>query len=407
MLLHSFLVTLGLVSSAFAVGTPFGYGSATTGGGSATAATPTSAAQLASWLSDSTAVSTPQYTYIPTIDRHPSQRTIVLTSTFDFTNYYGSTSGKYCKPWTCSPNPQLAIDQNSWCENYYPSAATGTASWYISGTGYSYSLKVGSNKTLLGKGSSAGIKGIGLLIQNADNVIIQNIVISDINAQFVWGGDAITIVGSSHVWVSPLIDHNYIKNIGRQFIVTGYDPAKAVTISNNVFDGRATYSAVCNGKHYWVALFTGTSDTITFAQNYVYQTSGRGPHIGGTSGYTQYVHVVNNYFVSISGHALDSQTGAVALVEGNYFNTVTTPSVSGSAGKEYFIQSSSDLSACQSALGRTCQANTLLSSGSVSRVDSSVLSSLSSQSYVTGYSPMSASAAATYVQSNAGVGKVN
>ncbi|KAG8840452.1 hypothetical protein FRB91_006073, partial [Serendipita sp. 411] len=227
-------LALSSASVVQAIGTPLGFGSSTTGGGSAAAATPTSNAQLVSWLSDSTA------------------RTIVLTSIFDFTSYYGSTSGTICKPWTCTPNPQVAIDQNSWCENYEPSAATGTASWYVSGTGYSYSLKVGSNKTLLGKGSSAGIKGIGLLIQNADNVIIQNINISDINAQFVWGGDAITIVGSTHVW----IDHNYIKNVGRQFIVTGYDPAKSVTISNNLFDGRATYSAVCNGKHYWVALFT-------------------------------------------------------------------------------------------------------------------------------------------------------
>ncbi|KAG9035317.1 hypothetical protein FS842_003724 [Serendipita sp. 407] len=396
-------LALSSASVVQAIGTPLGFGSSTTGGGSATAATPTSNAQLVSWLSDSTA----------------ARRTIVLTSIFDFTSYYGTTS-RYeiaqCDPYQLNlrspqndlqavdvPNPQVAIDQNSWCENYEPSAATGTASWYVSGTGYSYSLKVGSNKTLLGKGSSAGIKGIGLLIQNADNVIIQNINISDINAQFVWGGDAITIVGSTHVW----IDHNYIKNVGRQFIVTGYDPAKSVTISNNLFDGRATYSAVCNGKHYWVALFTGTSDTITFAQNYVYMTSGRGPHVGGTSGYTQYVHLVNNYYVSVGGHAIDSQVGAVTLAEGNYFNTVTTPSVSGSAGNEYFIQSSSELSACQSALGRTCQANTLLSSGSVSRANTAVLTALKAQSAVTGYSPMTASAAATYVQANAGVGKVN
>ncbi|KIM22250.1 polysaccharide lyase family 1 protein [Serendipita vermifera MAFF 305830] len=155
------LVGLGGVSVQ-AIGTALGYGSATTGGGSAAAATPTSNAQLISWLSDSTA------------------RTIVLTSTFDFTSYYGTTSGKICKPWTCSPNPQVAIDSNSWCENYQPSAATGTASWYVAGTGYSYMLKVGSNKTLLGKGSSAGLKGIGLLIQNSNNVIIQNLVISDI-----------------------------------------------------------------------------------------------------------------------------------------------------------------------------------------------------------------------------------
>ncbi|KIM22249.1 polysaccharide lyase family 1 protein, partial [Serendipita vermifera MAFF 305830] len=103
----------------------------------------------------------------------------------------------------------------------------------------------------------------------------------------------------------------------------------------------------------------------------------------------------------------DSQTGAVVLAEGNYFNTVTTPSVSGSAGREYFIQSSSDVSTCTSSLGRTCQANTLTSSGSVSHLDSAVLTNLKTQSAVTGYSPMTASAAATYVQANAGVGKVN
>ncbi|KAG8843313.1 hypothetical protein FRC20_004008 [Serendipita sp. 405] len=159
-------LALGGPSVVQAIGTPLGFGSSTTGGGSAPAATPTSNAQLASWLSDSTA------------------RTIVLTSIFDFTNYYGTASGKICKPWTCSPNPQVAIDQNSWCENYQPSAATGTASWYVSGTGYSYSLKVGSKKTLLGKGSSAGIKGIGLLIQNADNVIIQS-ECKNMNAMFL------------------------------------------------------------------------------------------------------------------------------------------------------------------------------------------------------------------------------
>lgn len=382
--IRSLALLLGGVASVQAIGTALGYGSATTGGGGAAPATPTSTAQLLSWLSDSTA------------------RTIVLTSQFDFTNYYGTTSGKICIPWTCSPNPQVAIDSNNWCENYQPSAATGTATWYKSGTGYSYSLKVGSNKTLLGVGSSAGIKGIGLLIQNAHNVIIQNIIISDINQRFVWGGDAIVIVGSTNVW----IDHSYIKNVGRQFIVTGYDPAKNITISNNVFDGSEPYSAVCNGMHYWTALFTGTSDTITFTQNYVHQTSGRGPHVGGMSGYTQHVHVVNNYYDNVGGHALDSLVGAAVLAEGNYFNAVTTPSVPGDGGNEYFIQSSSDLSACKTAFGRTCQANSLTSSGSVSRADSAVLSALKHESAVTKYSPMAASAVAAYVLANAGVGKI-
>lgn len=41
---------------ALAVGTALGFGSATTGGGSATAAVPSSNAELLSWLADSTQV---------------------------------------------------------------------------------------------------------------------------------------------------------------------------------------------------------------------------------------------------------------------------------------------------------------------------------------------------------------
>ena len=85
------LVVFGLVrvSEVSAVGTPFGLAAGTTGGGNATPATPSSNAQLTSWLSDSTA------------------RVIVLDKIFDFTNDEGTVTGAGCKPWTCSPNPQV------------------------------------------------------------------------------------------------------------------------------------------------------------------------------------------------------------------------------------------------------------------------------------------------------------
>lgn len=44
------------VTQVLAVGTALGFGSATTGGGSATAAVPSSNAELLSWLADSTQV---------------------------------------------------------------------------------------------------------------------------------------------------------------------------------------------------------------------------------------------------------------------------------------------------------------------------------------------------------------
>ncbi|KAF8678221.1 Pectate lyase [Rhizoctonia solani] len=386
--LNPFIAALLCVRGAHAVGTAFGYASGTTGGGSAAAAVPTSTSQLVSWLGDSTA------------------RTILLDKIFDFTDSEGSVTGTACAAWTCSPNPQLAINQS-------------TVTYKKAGVS---AIKVASNKTLLGKGTAGGIKGKGLRIAGGNNIIIQNIRIYDLNPRFVWGGDAITIDGGSNIW----IDHNYIQNIGRQMIVTGYGSAQKVTISNNVFEGSSTHNNVSSslakftfrhvnsvqlamflGRHYWALYFTGASDTITFARNYIYMTSGRGPKIGGTSGYNQLVHMYNNYWVSVAGHALDADTGAKVILEGNYFNTVTTPSLAGSSGVVYAPIDSSASSACSSYLGRTCYANTLLSSGSLNQKDTSALSAFSSASVVKSASIMAASSVGSYVQANAGLGKIN
>ncbi|KAG8875922.1 hypothetical protein FRB97_004628 [Tulasnella sp. 331] len=364
--------------AATAVGTAFGYATGTTGGGSATAATPTSNAQLVSWLGDSTA------------------RVIVLTTMFDFTGTATSAAG--CEPWTCSPNPQLAIDKDDWCENYEPSATKTTITYNSGGMA---PITVGSNKTLLGKGSSAGITGTGLYLSGVENVIIQNIRITNINPEFVWGGDAIGIDGGQYIW----IDHNYIDHIGRQFIATGYGAVTHTTISNNVFNGQSTYSATCNGCQYWVLILTGDGDQITLALNYFYYTSGRGPHVGGTSGYTQKIHIYNNYYVTVLGHAIDPEVGANVLAEGNYFNVVTTPVLAG-VGAAYVPTTSAQASACSSYIGRACQVNAFLNSGTVSAASTSALQALD-DSYVLGASVMAASAVGAYVQANAGLGIVN
>lgn len=78
-----------LLPKTIAVGTPFGLAAGTTGGGDATPQTPSSKAELTSWLSDS----------IP--------RVILLTSIYDFTNDDGSKTSIACKPWSCSPSPQV------------------------------------------------------------------------------------------------------------------------------------------------------------------------------------------------------------------------------------------------------------------------------------------------------------
>ena len=86
-----FVVALASVAdNALAVGTAFGLATGTTGGGTAAAATPTSLAQLTTWLSDSAA------------------RVIVLDRIFDYTAAEGTVTGAGCAPWTCTPNPQVS-----------------------------------------------------------------------------------------------------------------------------------------------------------------------------------------------------------------------------------------------------------------------------------------------------------
>lgn len=137
-------------------------------------------------------------------------------------------------------------------------------------------IDVASHKPIVGVGSKGVIRGKGLsLRRGASNVIIQNIHITvslqlwsfsglsldtrrgssfmdfatdeflqELNPQFVWGGDAITLGGTDKAW----IDHCKLSLVVRQMIVSGWGAAGHVAISNNEFDGRTSWSAGCNDK---------------------------------------------------------------------------------------------------------------------------------------------------------------
>lgn len=113
---------------------------------------------------------------------------------------------------------------------------------------------------------------------------------------------------------------------------------------------------------------TGTDDTITFKGNYIYHTSGRSPKLGAGA----VVHMPNNYWDDNNGHALKGED-AYALIEGSVFQDVSTPS-SDWSGSLY--APSSDDSACQSALGRSCYANAYSGSSSLSGDNTDVLSQI-------------------------------
>ena len=147
-----------------------------TGGGNAAPVYPTTTAQLISYLADS------------------SPRVIVLTKTFDFTGTEGKATSAGCRPWGTGSACQIAINQNGWCDNYQKDAPK-VASITYDKAGV-LGMTVGSNKSLIGQGNKGVIKGKGIrMTGNVKNIIIQNVRFTDINPEYVWGGDAITVDG--------------------------------------------------------------------------------------------------------------------------------------------------------------------------------------------------------------------
>ncbi|KAL1311861.1 hypothetical protein AAFC00_001934 [Neodothiora populina] len=357
------------------VGKPEGFAAGTTGGGSASPVYPTTNDELVSYLGDSSA------------------RVIVLTKTFDFTSSEGTKSGSGCLPWGTGSGCQVAIDQDSWCENYEPSAPKTSASYYQAGV---LGITIKSNKSLIGQGSKGVIKGKGLrIVSGAKNIIIQNIEITNINPHYVWGGDAITINDSDNVW----IDHVTTSLIGRQHIVLGTLGSGRVSITNNYINGVTTYSATCDQHTYWALYFDGSNDLITLKNNYIYYTSGRSPKVGGNT----VLHAVNNYWYDNSGHAFEVGSGAYILAEGNVFQNVVAPVETGSAGQLFTVPSTSSGTACQASLGRSCVMNAFGSSGAFSSAQTNFLVDFK------GYTIASAAAASTvasHVTANAGMGKL-
>ena len=371
-----FTAVAALAGSAFGAdavkGSAEGFAKGVTGGGSAAPVYPSTTAQLISYLSDS------------------SPRVIVLTKTFDFTGTEGTVTSAGCAPWGTGSTCQKAINKDGWCDNYQPNAPK------VSGIKYDKAgvlgMTIGSNKSLIGQGSKGVINGKGVrIVSGAKNVIIQNVRFTDINPQYVWGGDAITLDGADLVW----IDHVTTDLIARQHIVLGNSASNRVTISNNEINGATSWSATCDGRHYWGLYFTGSADTVTLKNNYIHHTSGRSPKVGGNT----LLHAVNNYFYAIA-HAFEADSGSKIVAEGNVFQNVDAPAQSGLPGQVF--ASAGNNAACKASLGHNCEPNAYGSSGSLAGSDTSFFSNFNGKNVASA----ATAEAAKNVKNTAGFGRI-
>lgn len=269
----SLLAAVSSVAAQAVKGTAYGFASGVDGGGSATAAAPASAEELASWLSDDT------------------PRVILIDQEYDFTGTTTTDAG--CDKTTCSVNDggQGYIGDLS-CGNA-DMVAVSSITYDAAGTS---PLSVGSNKSIISSNGQGVLRGKGLsLAAGSSNVIIQGIEFVDINPKYVWGGDALELQGQNDgVWV----DHCKFSLVGRMFVVSHYDAVR-LTLSNNEFDGVTTTSAMCNGNHYWTMMFLGDGDQVTLDRNYFHDVSGRAPKLGQDGVTGTYVRVAQSCLLSV------------------------------------------------------------------------------------------------------------
>ncbi|KAF5024519.1 hypothetical protein F66182_3459 [Fusarium sp. NRRL 66182] len=186
-------------------------------------------------------------------------------------------------------------------------------------------VQVGSNKSIIGKTGSS-ITGIGLTILEKKNVILRNLKISKVEADY---GDAITIQKSTNVWVDHC-DLSASREGDKDFydgLVDLSHAADWVTISHTYFHDHSKGSLV--GRSDKDAAEDRGRMHVTYANNHFKNVRSRGPLLRfGTA------HIFNQYYDTMDT-GLNSRMGAQALIQSSVFTNV--------GKKAIFSESSSEI----------------------------------------------------------------
>jgi pectate lyase len=180
-------------------------------------------------------------------------------------------------------------------------------------------IKVASDKTILGSGTSGQIVGGGFFLgQGIHNVIIRNLTIRDAY-QGVWNDkehdyDGIQMDGAHHVW----IDHNDIRHMADGLIDSRKDTTY-LTVSYNRLSNE--------NKAFGIGWTANTTADITIHHNWIHETEQRNPSTDNVA----HAHLYNNYLEDDAGTAITSSYGNYArgrtsmVLENSYFQGMNNP----------------------------------------------------------------------------------
>ncbi|MFF5228045.1 RICIN domain-containing protein [Dactylosporangium sp. NPDC000521] len=176
-------------------------------------------------------------------------------------------------------------------------------------------LKVQSDKTIVGVGTSGQIVGGGFFLgAGVRNVIIRNLTIRDTQMpdddpdDKVYDYDGIQMDTADHVW----IDHNRIERMNDGLIDSRKDTSY-LTVSWNVMGG--------NNKAFGIGWTDNVTARMTIHHNWIHDTNQRNPSTDNVA----YAHLYNNYLQNVASYGNYARGATKMVLENSYFDTVKDP----------------------------------------------------------------------------------
>jgi pectate lyase len=185
-------------------------------------------------------------------------------------------------------------------------------------------LRVASNKTIVGVGTSGQIVGGGFfLAAGVSNVIIRNLTIRDTlmpdddPGDDAYDYDAIQMDTANRIW----IDHNRLSRMNDGLIDSRKDTTNLTVSWNHIVE---------NNKTFGIGWTENVTARITIHHNWFQNTRTRNPSADNIA----YCHMYNNLLQNVSSSASHVRGATKAVIENSYYDGVRDP---------YYVTDSSEL----------------------------------------------------------------
>ncbi|MYS90421.1 MULTISPECIES: pectinesterase family protein [Streptomyces] len=229
---------------------------------------------------------------------------------------YGGRDGK-----TVTVKTQADLEKYATATEPYVIVVAGTINMNPVGK----EIKVQSDKTIVGSGTSGHIVGGGFFLgQGVHNVIIRNLTIRD-SYQGVWNDkdhdfDAVQMDGAHHVW----IDHNDLRHMADGLIDVRKDSTNVTVSWNKLSD---------NNKTFGIGWTENVKTDITIHHNWIRETEQRNPSTDNAA----HAHLYNNFLEDAPGTDIKSSYGNYSrgatkmVLENSLFQGIKNPVIKDSA----------------------------------------------------------------------------